>query len=139
VNKQEILDFITKNPTGFLATTDGKKPHVRAFGTYRADDKGIIFFTQSVKDVYKQMAKYPDIEVCYWANQYQIRVIGKVEPVEDMNLKKEIVDKRAFLQPQIEKNGWDYLKVFILNSAKAHVLDMRAGSQPGAPKTWVEL
>jgi pyridoxamine 5'-phosphate oxidase len=139
MDKKEILAFVSANPTGFLATTDGKKPHVRAFGTYRADENGIIYFTQNVKDVYKQMVKYPDIEVCYWANSLQIRVVGKVQAVEDMALKKEIVDKRAFLKPQVEKNGWDYLKVFNLKNAKANVLDMKAGSQPGAPKTWIDL
>ena len=139
MDKKEILAFITANPTGFLATTDGKKPHVRAFGTYRADENGIVFFTQNVKDVYKQMEKHPDIEVCYWANQHQVRVVGKVQAVEDMNFKKEIVDKRAFLKPQVDKNGWDYLKVFVLKNAKAHDLDMKLGSQPGAPKTCVDL
>jgi uncharacterized pyridoxamine 5'-phosphate oxidase family protein len=139
MDKKEILAFITANPTGFLATTDGKKPHVRAFGTYRADENGIIYFTQNVKDVYKQLAKHPDIEVCYWANQIQIRVIGKVQAVEDMALKQEIVAKRPFLKPQIDANGWDYLKVFALKNAKATVLDMKAGSKPGAPKDWVAL
>jgi len=139
MDKKEILAFITANPTHFLATTDGKKPHVRAFGTYRADENGIIYFTQSVKDVYKQMAKYPDIETCYWANKIMIRVVGKVQPVEDMAQKKELVEKRPFLKPQVEKNGWDYLKLFILKNAKATVLDMNTPSTPGAPKTWIDL
>jgi uncharacterized pyridoxamine 5'-phosphate oxidase family protein len=139
MDKKEILAFITANPTGFLATTDGKKPHVRAFGTYRADENGIILQTQNVKDIYKQMAKYPDIEVCYWANQIQIRVAGKAQAVEDMALKKEIVEKRPFLKPQVEQNGWDYLKLFNLKNAKATVLDMKQGSKPGAPKDWIAL
>ena len=139
MDKKEILAFITANPTGFLATTDGKKPHVRAFGTYRADENGIIYFTQNVKDVYKQMVKYPDIEVCYWANGIMLRVVGKAQAVEDMDLKKEIVDKRPFLKPQVDANGWDYLKVFNLKGAKAVILDMKQGSKPGAPKTWIDL
>ncbi len=56
-----------------------------------------------------------------------------------MALKKEIVDKRPFLKPQIEANGWDYLKVFNLKNATANVLDMKLGSRPGAPKTWIDL
>ena len=139
MDKKEILAFITANPTGFLATTDGKKPHVRAFGTYRADEKGIVFFTQNVKDVYKQMVKYPDIEVCYWANGLMPRVTGTVQWIEDMAVKEEIVSKRPFLKPQIDANGWDYLKVFRLKNAKAYVLDMKAGSKPGAPKEWIDL
>jgi len=139
MDKKEILAFITANPIGFLATTDGKKPHVRAFGTYRADENGIIYFTQSVKDVCKQLLKYPDVKVCYWANELQIRVVGKAECLEDMALKKEIVEKRPFLKPQIEANGFDYLKIFVLKGAKATVWDRKKGAKPEEPKTWIDL
>lgn len=139
MDKKEIMAFITANPTGFLATTDGKKPHVRPFGIFRADENGIIYYTQNVKDVYKQMAKYPDIEVCYFANKIVLRVTGTVKWLEDMALKKDLVDKRPFLKPQIEANGWDYLTPFTLKNAKATVLDMNQGSKPGAPKTWIDL
>jgi uncharacterized pyridoxamine 5'-phosphate oxidase family protein len=54
MDKKEILDFISKNPTCFLATVEGNKPHVRAIGTFRADENGIIYAMQSYKDVYKQ-------------------------------------------------------------------------------------
>ncbi len=136
MDKKEILDFISKNPIGFLATADGNKPHVRAFGLYKADENGIIYFTQSAKDVYKQMVKNPEIEVCYWANGVQIRVTGKVKPVEDMEMKKGVLKVAPFLQPQIDANGWDFLKLFCLKG-KAYVADM--ASPPGAPKNWVEL
>lgn len=140
MDKKEILEFITKNPTGFLATTDGKKPHVRAFGTFRANEDGIMYFTQSVKDVYKQMVKYPDIEVCYWADRVQVRVVGKVQAVDDMAIKKAIVEKAPFLKPQVDQNGWDYLKVFNVKKAKATVLDMKGPpAPPGTPKTWIDL
>jgi pyridoxamine 5'-phosphate oxidase len=134
VNKQEILEFISKNPIGFLATCEGKTPHVRAFGLYKADENGIIYFTQSVKDVYKQMAKNPEIEVCYWANGVQVRVAGKVKAIEDMAMKKEVVEKAPFLKPQIDANGWDYLKLFLLKG-KACVIE----GPPGSPKNWVAL
>ena len=67
MDKKEILEFITKNRVGYLATVEGDKPHVRAMGTYRADEDGIIFSMQSPKDVYKQLVKNPEAEVCYWA------------------------------------------------------------------------
>jgi uncharacterized pyridoxamine 5'-phosphate oxidase family protein len=139
MDKKEILAFISANPTGFLATTDGKKPHVRAFGIFRTDENGIVYYTQSVKDVYKQMVKCPDIEVCYYANNIMLRVAGTVQWLDDMTLKQDLVEKRPFLKPQIEKNGWDYLKPFTLKNAKATVLDMKKGSQPGAPKVWIDL
>jgi pyridoxamine 5'-phosphate oxidase len=134
LDKKEILEFISKNPIGFLATCEGKTPHVRAFGLYRADENGIIYFTQNIKDVYKQMVKNPEIEVCYWANGVQIRVAGKVKPVEDMAMKKDVVAKAPFLQPQIDANGWDYLKLFCLKG-KAIVVE----AAPGALKHWIDL
>jgi pyridoxamine 5'-phosphate oxidase len=139
MDKKEILSFITANPICFLATTDGEKPHVRAFGTFRADEGGIIYFTQSVKDVCKQLMKYPDVEICYWANGLQIRVVGKAACLEDMALKKEIVEKRPFLKPQIDASGFDFLKVFLLKGAKATVWDMKMASKPESPKTWIDL
>jgi len=137
MDKKEILEFITKNPVCFLATAEGKKPHVRAMGTYRADENGIIFAMQSDKDVYKQLVKNLEIEGCYWANNIQVRIAGKLQPITDMALKKEIVEKRPFYKPGVEKQGLDYVGAFILKGGKVTVLDMKA--PPGAVKVWQDL
>ena len=140
MDKKEILAFITANPTHFLATAEDNKPHVRPFGTYRADEKGIIYFTQAVKDVYKQLARNPEIETCYYTSEITLRIRGRMKPIEDMALKKEIVANRDFLKPQVEKNGWDYLKVFTLENAKATFHNRKTTPLiPGATKTWIDL
>jgi len=137
MDKKEILEFITKNPVCFLATAEGKKPHVRAMGTYRADENGIIFAMQSDKDVYKQLVKNLEIEGCYWANNVQVRIAGKLQPITDAAVKKEIVEKRPFYKPGVEKQGLDYVGAFILKGGKVTVLDMKA--PPGAVKVWQDL
>jgi len=140
MDKKEILAFITKNPIAYMATVEGNKPHVRAMGTFRADENGIIFSMQGNKDVYKQLANNPETELCYYADGIMIRVSGKMQPVTDMTLKKEIVEKRTFLKPQVEKQGWDFVKVFNLKKGKATVLDMKGPPPPpGVPKTWIDL
>jgi len=140
MDKKEILDFITKNPTAFLATAEGKKPHVRAMGTFRADENGIIFSMQSPKDVYKQLVKNPETEICYYANSVQIRVSGKMQQVTDMALKKEILEKRPFYQPGVDKEGWGYVGAFILKNGKATVMDMKGPpTPPGASKNYIDL
>jgi pyridoxamine 5'-phosphate oxidase len=140
MDKKEILAFITANPVAFLATVEGNKPHVRAMGTYQADENGIIFSMQSPKDVYKQLVKNPEIEACYWAKDVQIRVAGKVQQITDMAVKKEIVEKRPFYKPGVDENGWDYVGAFILKHGKATVLDMKGPPSPaGAPKVWIDL
>lgn len=140
MDKKEILAFITKNPTAYLATVEGNKPHVRAMGTYRADEKGIIFSMQSPKDVYKQLVKNPEIEACYFSEGVQIRISGRVEQITDVETKKEIVEKRPFYKPGVEKEGWDYVGAFNLKHGKATVMDMKGPpTEPGAPKNYITL
>lgn len=137
MDKKEILDFITKHPTAYMATVEGAKPHVRAMGTYRADENGIVFSMQSPKDVYKQLVKNPETELCYFADGVQLRVSGRMQESSDPNLRKEIVEKRTFYKPGVEKQGWDYVGVFILKHGKAAVIDSKAA--PGSPKNFVDL
>jgi uncharacterized pyridoxamine 5'-phosphate oxidase family protein len=140
MDKKEILDFITKNPIVYMATVEGKKPHVRAMRTYRADENGIIFSMQAVKDVYKQLVKNPETELCYYANDIQVRVSGQMQSITDIALKKEITEKRPFYKPGVEKEGWDYVGVFKVKNGKATVLDMKGPPTPaGTPKVWVDL
>jgi pyridoxamine 5'-phosphate oxidase len=140
MDKKEILEFITKNLTAYVATAEGNKPHVRALGTYRADENGIIFAMQAYKDVCKQLAKNPETEICYFADDVQVRVSGQMQPVTDLELKKEIAEKRTFYKPGVEKEGWDYFNVYKVNNAKATVMDMKGPPAPaGAPKTWIDL
>jgi pyridoxamine 5'-phosphate oxidase len=135
MDKKEILEFITKNPTAYVATVEGNKPHVRALGTFRADENGIIFSMQSDKNVYKQVMENPEVEVCYYADRIQIRITGQMVPVADMDLKREIAEARPFLKPGVEKNGWDYVGVFRVDNGKASILNM---GKPG-PMTYTDM
>jgi pyridoxamine 5'-phosphate oxidase len=137
MDKKEILAFITANPTSYLATVEGNKPHVRPIGTFRADENGIIYSMQANKDVYKQLVKNLEIEACYFANGTTVRVSGKLQMVKDMAVKKEVLEKRPFYKPGVEKDGWDFVGVFILKHGKAAVIDAKA--PPGAPKVYIDL
>ena len=139
MDKKEILAFITKNPTAYLANVEGNKPHVRALGTYRADENGIVFAIQSYKDVYKQLLKNPETEICYFADGVQIRVAGRLQESKELALRNEITEKRPFYKPGVEKEGWDYVGVFILKKGKATIMDMKGPPTPPGPKTWIEL
>ena len=137
---KDILDFMTANPIFHLATVDGNKPHVRAMLLYRADDNGIIFNTGKIKDLYRQLTENPNVEMSFtngiFENLIQIRVTGTVEPLEDLNLKKEIVQKRDFLKPWVEQVGYDSLAVYRLQKGKATVWTMATNT---VPKEYIEL
>ncbi|MBN2239262.1 MAG: pyridoxamine 5'-phosphate oxidase family protein [Dehalococcoidales bacterium] len=139
MDKKEILEFIANNPIAYMGTVEDGKPRVRAMGTYRSDENGIIFSMQSPKDVYKQLVANPETECCYFANGVQVRVHGTMEESKDQALKEEIAAARTFYKPGIDEQGWDYVGVFILKNGKATVLDMSKQEPAGTPKTWVDL
>lgn len=60
----EVLDYLKKNPTYYLATVDAKgNPQVRPFGTITAFEGSLYFQTGNVKDVFKQIMEHPHIAI----------------------------------------------------------------------------
>lgn len=140
MDRKEILEFLNANPVFHLATVEGNTPHVRGMLLYRADDDGIIFNTGKVKDMYRQLIENPQVELSFtngvFENLTQVRVAGTVEPVEDLDLKKEIVEKRDFLKPWIEEVGYEQLAVFRLKQGVATTWTL---AESRAPKEFVQL
>ena len=54
MTKEQIIDFINKNPMFALATVDGDRPRVRNMMTAFADERGIIFTTGKNKYIGSQ-------------------------------------------------------------------------------------
>lgn len=140
MKKAELLEFMNANPIFHLATVEGDKPHVRGMLLYRADENGIVFNTGKIKDMYKQLTENPNVEMSFtngiFENLIQVRVSGVVEPVEDLDLKKEIVQKRDFLKPWVEEVGYSELAVFRVRGGVATVWTMATNI---APKEYIKL
>jgi pyridoxamine 5'-phosphate oxidase len=138
MNRAEIIEFINSNPASHLATVDGTRPRVRGMLIYRADEEGILFHTGASKDLYKQLLKNPNVELCFnnYKDNIQVRVSGQAEEVKDGVLKKEIVEARPFMKPWVEQYGEDMLAVFKVKNAIAIVWTMEANF---ASKSYVAL
>jgi pyridoxamine 5'-phosphate oxidase len=140
MNKAEIIAFLNANPVFHLATLDGDKPRVRGMLLYRADEKGILFHTGKMRDLYKQLTVNPHVELSFnngsAQDLVQVRISGTVELVEDLELKKEIVRNRDFLKPFVEQAGYDPLAVYLIKSGVASIWRMQANLEP---KKYVEL
>jgi len=136
MTKQEIIDFINKNQVCALATTDGLRPYLRQMMTFRADNDGIIFHTGDFKDVYKQLLSNPNVELCFNADNMQLRVSGTAVLLDDIILKDEIIVKRKFLNSIIEKYGYESIKVFRVRTMSATVWTMATNL---SGKTYIDL
>ncbi len=140
MNKNEIFSFLNANPVCHLATVEGEKPHVRAVLLYRADENGLLFHTGKMKDFHRQLSANPNVELSFnngkLQDMVQVRVSGVAELVEDMELKKEIVQKREFLKPWVEQSGYEPLAVYRVKKGKATVWTMKTNF---VPKKFIEL
>jgi len=134
MNKDEILNFLNTNPVFHLATIEGDKPRVRGMLLYRADESGLLFHTGKMRDLHRQLTENPNVEMSFNNGSdedlIQIRVSGTVELVEDIELKKEIVQKREFLRPFVEQAGYGPLAVYRIRNGVASVWKMKTNFEP---------
>ncbi len=135
MNRQEVLKFINENPMCHMATLDGNQPRVRGMGMFKADEKGPVFQISKVKAMYEQLKKDPHLELCFNSPGTQVRVAGVAEFVDDRELKSEIVAKRPFLKPLMEKLGEEVVVVFRVVKCKVSVWTMATNLEP---TTWVD-
>ena len=137
MNKAEIIEFMNATHACYFSTVEGNKPHVRAIGIVKADEDGIIIQTGTYKDIYKQLSANHNVELCFHnaKDGIQVRVSGAVEPLDDLELKKEIVEERKFLKPIVEKEGYEAIVVYRLKGM-ATVWSFKTNLDP---KTYVQL
>lgn len=138
MKKQEIVDFIKAHPICHLATEENGQPHVRGMGIYKVDEKGIIFQTSEVKDLWGQIQKNKRVELCFndFGKNVQLRVVGVAEEIDDDELRKQVLKDRPFLKPLADEKGLKVIKLFRVVKCKAHLWTMERNLDP---KEWVEI
>lgn len=138
MTRDETLAFLNANPICYLATVDDGKPRVRGMMLFKADEEGILFHSDGMKDMIKQIQACPHLELCVFNQQenIQVRVSGIAEFIDDLAVKQAMVAERPFLQPIVERTGYDLFIVFRMTNCEATVWTMADNL---APKHWVRL
>lgn len=101
MNKSDIVKIINGNPRFFLGTIENGFPKVRGMLAYEISEKGILFHTSKLKDIYKQLLNNSNCELCFICeNGTQIRLMGNAEEVNNSKLMTEIFNhpSREFLR-----------------------------------------
>ena len=78
---EKVAKFLKEAGTYFLATIDGDQPRVRPFGTVNVFEGKLYIQTGKMKDVAKQIAANPKVEISAFKDGTWIRLAGKL--VED--------------------------------------------------------
>jgi pyridoxamine 5'-phosphate oxidase len=122
---QDCIKFANDHHTCYLATVDGDQPRVRPMGMWFADKTGFYFESKSVKALHKQLEKNPKVEVAFYAPEAKpsgkvMRVTGKIEFINDMELRKRLYEEKPRLKAQGVKGPEDPLMtIFRISTGEA--------------------
>jgi len=107
VSMSTAYDFIKANQVFHIATVDGTQPRVRPFGFIMKRNDALYFCTNKTKNVYKQMAKNPNVEIsCLGTDNKWLRLQGKVVFDDSREAKDQAFTEAAQLL-QIYPKGAD--------------------------------
>lgn len=95
---QEVYDFLKKCETYYLATVEGDQPRVRPFGTVDLFEGKLYIQTGKVKNVSKQMAANPKVEICAFDGQKWIRIQAAAVEDDRNEARQHMLDAYPSLQ-----------------------------------------
>ncbi|MBR2712476.1 MAG: pyridoxamine 5'-phosphate oxidase family protein [Bacilli bacterium] len=101
---KEVQEFLKNSKVYFLATVDGDKPKVRPFGTAEIFENHLYIQTGKKKDVFKQIEKNNNVEICAFNDGRWIRVSGKLIVDDRVEAKKDMLDKNPSLRGMYDEN-----------------------------------
>ena len=95
---QEVLEFLKKAGTYYLATVEGDQPRVRPFGTAHIFDGKLYIQTGKSKPCSKQMAANPKIEICAFHEGAWIRIEATATNDDRVEAKASLLDAYPMLK-----------------------------------------
>ena len=125
-------EYLKTNKVFHLATVENGKARVRPFGFAMTRDNKVYFCTNNTKDVYKQMAANPDVEIsAMGADGTWLRLKGKVAFDQSLEAKTQAFVEGPMLLNVYPKGADDETFItFYLNDPQATLY-----SFAGAPQT----
>lgn len=114
---EEVFNFLKESGVYFIATIDGNQPRVRPFGTVAIFENHLYIQTGKSKEVFKQIEKNNNIEICAFKDGRWIRVTGKLIADDRVEAKKYMLDQYPDLRGMYDENDPNTI-VLYFESAK---------------------
>ena len=95
---EKVYKFLDEAKTYYLATVEGDQPRVRPFGTILLSDGKLYIQTGKIKEVSKQVAANPKVEICAFKDGKWLRVSGELVNDENRDIKVAMLEKMPELK-----------------------------------------
>jgi len=110
---KEVYEFLKSAKVYYLATVDGDKPRVRPFGTIEIFEDKLYIQTGKKKDVYKQIEKNNNVEICAFNEGKWIRISTKLIADDRLEPKKDMLDKNPELRAMYDENDDNTIVLYL--------------------------
>jgi uncharacterized pyridoxamine 5'-phosphate oxidase family protein len=117
---QEVHDFLKKCNIYYLATVEGDQARVRPFGTIDLFEGKLYIQTGKSKDVSKQIAANPKVEICAFDGEKWIRVQADAVNDDRREAKQHMLDAYPMLKDRYSADD-DNTQVLYLKDAVATI------------------
>ncbi len=115
---KKVYDFLKKCNIYYLATTEGDQPRVRPFGTVDLFEDKIYIQTGKSKDVSKQIAENPKVEICAFDGKKWLRIAAEAVNDDRVEAKAHMLDNYPDLKSMYDAED-DNTQVLYLKNATA--------------------
>ena len=109
---KEVYDFLKESGTYYLATADGDRPRVRPFGTVDIFEDRLYIQTGKRKDVAKQLAANPKVEICAFKDGKWLRLSGTLVEDDRREAKKHMLDNYPELRRMYNEDDGNTLVLY---------------------------
>lgn len=115
---ERIEQFLKEAQVYYLATVEGDQPRVRPFGTVNIFEGRLYIQTGKVKNVSKQIAANPKVEICAFMNDRWLRIAGELVEDDRVEARQAMLDAHPSLQKMYAADDGN-TQVFYFKNAKA--------------------
>jgi len=115
---QELYEFLKKCRVYYLATVEGDRPRVRAFGTIDLFEGRLYIQTGKRKAVSHQIEQNPNVELCAYDGEQWVRVRGVLVRDERVEAKRHMLDQYPKLRGRYSEED-DNTEVLCFAEAEA--------------------
>lgn len=113
---ERVVNFLDEAQTYYLATVEGDQPRVRAFGTVLLCKDRLYIQTGKVKEVSKQIAANPKVEICAFKDGSWVRITGELAEDDDREVKVAMLEKMPSLSAMYNPDDGNMQMLYFKNA-----------------------
>ena len=113
---EKVYQFLDEVGSYYLATAEGDQPRCRVFGTALLFGGKLYIQTGKVKEVSKQIAANPKVEICAFNGAKWLRVAGELVNDDDRDVKVAMLEKMPQLKGMYSPDDGNMQMLYFKNA-----------------------